>query len=245
MSKPIKYSIVIPVYNNAETLKETIDRFIEVFNTYQLEFVLVDDDSRDASWEVMKSFTKTENVAFKIIRLKENHGQHFAIFTGFQYVTGDFIITTDADLQVIPEEFLKLIAVQNKTDADFVFGTYGKSKPDTFNNIGSRLFNVVIRWLVGMPVYGSNFKVIKVELIEKVKTHFHPSLFIDTLLFSNGSNSYAEVEFKPRQFRFSSYTYQKKIVQAITVLYHYFRYKFGKREKDCSAIEQQIAEKHL
>jgi len=245
MSKPIKYTIIIPVYNNSRTIEQTVSRFIDMFKPLnsQLEFVLVDDHSKDDSWQIMSAFKQTDNINYQLIRLNKNAGQHVAIFVGFQYVTGDIILTSDADMQVQPEEFFKLINQQKQSNADFVFGTYTKFKPDLLNNIGSRIFNAIIKPLLNMPVNGSNFKVIKHSLIEKIKFHYHPYLFIDTLLFSNGSSNYAEINFQSTKFKYSSYTYTKKIKLVLTVLYHYIIYSVGKREKNNLAISKLIAEK--
>ena len=121
------YSVVVPVYNSEHTLHELYERVSKVFDeTLQEEFemILVDDGSKDHSYEVMEELHDKDN-RVKIIQQARNFGQHPALLCGFKYVKGDFIITMDDDLQHPPEEIPKLVKVMNeRDDVDVIIAKY-------------------------------------------------------------------------------------------------------------------------
>ena len=107
------YSVVVPVYNSEHTLKELYSRLKNVFDNVlrrDFELLLVDDGSRDNSWAVMEGLRK-KDPRVKIFQMARNFGQHPALLCGFHYVSGDFVITMDDDLQHLPEELPKMIGV--------------------------------------------------------------------------------------------------------------------------------------
>ena len=104
------YSIVVPVYNSEKTLEELYTRIRDVFDhtmKENFELILVDDSSRDNSYEVMEKLHKADS-RVKIIQMAKNFGQHPALLCGFSFAKGDFIITMDDDLQHRPEEIPKM-----------------------------------------------------------------------------------------------------------------------------------------
>ena len=112
------YSIVVPVYNSEKTLEELYTRIRDVFDhtmKENFELILVDDSSRDNSYEVMEKLHKADS-RVKIIQMAKNFGQHPALLCGFSFAKGDFIITMDDDLQHRPEEIPKMAAAINERD---------------------------------------------------------------------------------------------------------------------------------
>ena len=104
------YSVVVPVYNSDHMLEELYTRVSQVFDTVireDFELILVDDGSKDHSYEVMKKLRGRDR-RVKIIQMARNFGQHPALLCGFAHARGDFIITMDDDLQHPPEEIPKL-----------------------------------------------------------------------------------------------------------------------------------------
>jgi glycosyltransferase involved in cell wall biosynthesis len=119
----MKYSLVVPVYNNSKGISDLYEAISTFFKTESLEFIFVDDFSQDTSWEELKKIRAKDNRC-KIIRLSKNFGQHAATLCGFAESKGEFVLTLDDDLEVLPIEFQKLIDKQKVTNAKVVYGEY-------------------------------------------------------------------------------------------------------------------------
>lgn len=136
------YSVVVPVYNSEHTLEELYARIRDVFeNTIKQEFelILVDDSSKDQSYEVMKKL-RAGDQRVRIIQMAKNFGQHPALLCGFSYAKGDFVITMDDDLQHPPEEIPKLTAVMDaREDVDVIIAKYQGRKHNFVRRMGTRL----------------------------------------------------------------------------------------------------------
>ena len=136
------YSIVVPVYYGEHMLDELYTRLAKVFDEEikePFELLLVDDGSKDRSWEVMKAL-RAKDDRVKIFQMARNFGQHPALLCGFHYVKGDFVITMDDDLQHPPEEIPKLIKVMNeRDDVDVILARYEGRKHNIIRKIGTRI----------------------------------------------------------------------------------------------------------
>ena len=100
------YSVVVPVYNSEHTLEELYRRLEKVFREVikeDFELILVDDGSKDRSFEVMREL-RNKDQRVRIIQMARNFGQHPALLCGFAHVRGDFVVTMDDELQHLPEE---------------------------------------------------------------------------------------------------------------------------------------------
>ena len=118
------YSVVVPVYNSEHTLGELYTRLEKVFRETlkeDFELILVDDGSKDRSYEIMTELREKDH-RVRIIQMARNFGQHPALLCGFAHVKGEFVVTMDDDLQHQPEELPKMVrTMQERPDA------YGKS----------------------------------------------------------------------------------------------------------------------
>lgn len=136
------YSVVVPVYNSEHTLDELYTRIKNTFdNTVcePFELILVDDGSKDKSYEKMKKL-RAEDSRVKIVQMARNFGQHPALLCGFSFVKGDFVITMDDDLQHPPEEIPKLINVMNeRDDVDVIIAKYEGRHHNIIRRLGTRL----------------------------------------------------------------------------------------------------------
>lgn len=134
------YSVVVPVYNSEHTLHELYERVSKVFDETlheEFEMILVDDGSKDHSYEVMEELHDKDN-RVKIIQQARNFGQHPALLCGFKYVKGDFIITMDDDLQHPPEEIPKLVKVMNeRDDVDVIIAKYEGRQHNIIRRMGT------------------------------------------------------------------------------------------------------------
>lgn len=136
------YSIVVPVYNSEHSLEELYTRIRNVFEHTiheDFELILVDDSSKDHSYEIMKKLRAADK-RVRIITMAKNFGQHPALLCGFSYCQGDFVITMDDDLQHPPEEIPKLIKVMNeRDDVDVIIARYQGRKHNLIRRMGTRV----------------------------------------------------------------------------------------------------------
>lgn len=136
------YSVVVPVYNSEHTLDELYQRLCKVFDETMkesFELILVDDSSRDNSYEKMRLLHQNDP-RVKIIQMAKNFGQHPALLCGFHYAKGDYVITMDDDLQHPPEEIPKLADVINeRPDVDVIIAKYEGRKHNFIRRLGTRV----------------------------------------------------------------------------------------------------------
>ena len=121
------YSVVVPVYNSEHTLTELytrLDKSSVKPCKEPFELILVDDGSKDCSYQIMEEL-RQKDPRVKIIQMARNFGQHPALLCGFSHAEGDFIITMDDDLQHPPEEIPKLInTIRERDDVDVIIASY-------------------------------------------------------------------------------------------------------------------------
>lgn len=206
------YSVVIPVYKSEKTLSELYDRLVNVFENQvkgTFEVILVDDASPDNSWHKMKELHDKDQ-RFKIIRLARNFGQHCALMCGFNYVSGEYIITMDDDLQHPPEEIPKLIvALENSPDIDVIIGNYNKKKHSWWRNIGTHLNRLIMVKIFGLnkTYRGGSFRLIKINTVKAIitQTTYQPRIGQLLKLVTN-KYGFVTVDHQPRQHGKSGYS---------------------------------------
>jgi len=179
----IKYSVVIPVFNEAENLEVLYARLTKVMDGLDgpYEIIFVDDGSSDSSFQILNILhQKDKNI--KVIRFTRNFGQHPAVMGGFNASRGETIITLDADLQNPPEEIPKLL---EKLDEGYevVFGVFQQRKHSAFRRAGSRF----AKWVLGriLPVEAtdlSGFRALRSYTVAQLKLLNEKSKFLDGLL---------------------------------------------------------------
>ncbi|WP_246804627.1 glycosyltransferase [Desulfosarcina cetonica] len=146
MSEPCKLSVVIPVFNEEANLDELIRRCLAACRSAgrPFEMILVDDGSRDRSAEMLEAAAAAHPEAIKAVFLNRNYGQHAAIMAGFEQVSGEIVVTLDADLQNPPEEIPRLATTM---DEGFdVVGTVRANRQDSlFRRLASALINRAVQ----------------------------------------------------------------------------------------------------
>jgi len=222
--KDITYSVVVPVFNGEATLEELFSRTDKLFQQLgaSYEMIFIDDGSRDKSWEVLKKLKAGNEKTVKAIKLSKNFGQHNAIFCGLNFISGDYVITMDDDLQNPPEEIEKLIQRHAANEADLVYGYFKRKKHEFWRNIGSKMLKNSSRKLQDAPGEGSSFKLIERHLIDKILKHHQNFVYIDELfLWYTEDIEFVEVNHHARKHNRSGYSHGKlfKLFFNVTVYY--------------------------
>jgi undecaprenyl-phosphate 4-deoxy-4-formamido-L-arabinose transferase len=210
-----KVSVVIPVFNEQDSLPELIRRTSEACSQLSMkwEILLVDDGSSDRSPEMLTAAAEEPGSHVVAVLLNRNYGQHSAIMAGFNHVSGDLIITLDADLQNPPEEIPRLVAkAQEGYD---VVGTVRQNRQDSwFRKRASRLINNLIQRTTGkaMGDYGCMLRAYRRHIIDAMLNCHERSTFIPIL-----ANTFARraieipVLHAEREFGDSKYSLMKLI----------------------------------
>jgi len=208
----VKYSIVIPAYNSEKTIGELVNKIEELFKNdlvyknEKYEIVLINDASKDATSKVCRVLAN-ENSNIVFLELSKNFGQHNAIIAGFNYVSGEYIITMDDDLQNPPGEIFKLLNKMNE-GYDVVYGKYAHKKHSTARNLGSKINDKMAQIMINKPkeIYFTSFRIIKRYVIDEIIKYDAPYCYIDGLILRVTRNiSMVEVEHSERKIGESNY----------------------------------------
>ncbi len=218
------FSVVVPVYNSEESLMELFESLKGVFSRMNKSFevIFVNDCSRDTSYEVLKTISK-ENSDVIVINLTKNYGQQNALMCGFNFCSGNYVITMDDDLQNSPEDIAKLYQKISE-GYDAVFGTYTKKQHNIFKNAASYFIRKLnhLLFLKNNKLRFSSFRIIKKSIIDEIKTIKTPFPYISGMILTV-SNYIAnvEVEHFSRKYGKSSYSLRKLISLSFNLLINY------------------------
>ncbi|MCO7260997.1 undecaprenyl-phosphate 4-deoxy-4-formamido-L-arabinose transferase [Dickeya zeae] len=210
-----KVSVVIPVFNEQESLPELIRRTTTACEqlSQDYEILLVDDGSSDNSAAMLTEAAQASGSHVVAVILNRNYGQHSAIMAGFSHVSGDLIITLDADLQNPPEEIPRLVSTAEQ--GYDVVGTIRENRQDSwFRKTASRMINHLIQRTTGkaMNDYGCMLRAYRRHIIDAMLHCHERSTFIPIL-----ANTFARrtteilVRHSEREFGDSKYSFMKLI----------------------------------
>jgi len=203
-----KLSIVVPLYNEEESLNELYERIVSVCEAENIEFevVFVDDGSTDSSAEVLAKLG-ADDIRVKTLRFRSNLGKAAGLQAGFDNASGDVIITMDADLQDDPAEIPALIAALD-SGLDMVSG-WKKTRHDPISKtLPSKLFNSVVRFFSGLKLHDFNcgLKAYRKEVIDSLTLYGELHRYIPVLAKYNGFNvDEIPVKHHPRKHGISKY----------------------------------------
>ena len=218
------YSVVIPVYNSQEVVGSTVERVVEVFEAAGLRYqvVLVNDGSRDGSWEVVRERVR-EIPGAVAVNLLRNYGQHHANLAGLREATGDYVITMDDDLQNPPDQLLLLIdkALEGH---DVVFGRFERKQARGYRRLGSKLISMVNRRVFDQPpgLAVSNFRILRRDVVERIcaSRTAHPYITGQALMSSHDPADVL-VRHDPRATGESNYGLRRITSLVLTILFSY------------------------
>ena len=188
---PVRYSVVIPFFNEQENIPALYMRLTEVMDTLcePYEIVFVDDGSRDGTYKVLADIFEHDR-RVNLVRLRRNFGQTAALKAGFDFARGEVIITMDGDLQHDPAEIPKFLE-RIEEGYDLVSG-WRVSRQDHWltRQLPSRAANWMMAKLSGIPVhdFGTTFKAYRREIIQEIQLYGELHRFIPALAGSTGAN---------------------------------------------------------
>ncbi len=181
-------SIVIPVYNSEKCLDELNEQVSRELADVDYEMILVNDKSRDGSWQKILSLAAS-NPRVKGITLKKNVGQDNAIMAGLANATGQYTVIMDDDLQHSPSDILKLYA-RCKEGYDICYGLFPEKQQSLWKNAGSKFNEYMAELFLKKPkgLYLSPFKVMRASLVNEIIAYKGPFPYIDGIILSLTSN---------------------------------------------------------
>lgn len=177
-------SIVIPVYNEEETLPIMFSRLVPVLNGYgkTYEIIFINDGSKDNSRNILHNLFSSRPDAVRVIEFIRNYGQHPAIMAGFAHVRGEVVITLDCDLQNPPEDIPKLLALIEKGH-DVVGGRRINRQDSLWRKAVSQLSNIIRKRItnIDMGDHGCMLRAYKRSIVDKIIEIGDASPFITAL----------------------------------------------------------------
>jgi len=228
-------SIVVPLFNEVESLPELcgwIDRVLSE-NKLSYEVILVDDGSRDGSWEQIESL-KLTYPQVRGVRFRRNYGKSAALHTGFGMAVGEVVITMDADLQDSPEEIPEMRRMILEEGYDVVSG-WKKKRFDPFlrKKVPTRLFNWAARRVSGIRLHDFNcgLKAYRLSVIKSVEVYGDMHRYIPVLAKGNGFTRIGEkvVQHQERKYGVTKFGMSRFLNGFLDLMTVSFLTRFGKK----------------
>jgi glycosyltransferase involved in cell wall biosynthesis len=231
----VNLSIVIPLYNEDESLRELCDWIVRVINANQLsyEVLFVDDGSKDNSWKVIEELSAS-NKNIKGIRLRRNYGKSAALNVGFALTQGDAVITMDADIQDSPDEIPALYKMIKEEGYDLVSGWKQKRYDPVSKTIPSKFFNWTTRKMSGinnLHDFNCGLKAYKGEVVKNIDVYGEMHRYIPVIAKWAGFTNIGEkiVEHRARKYGVTKFGLERFVNGFLDLLSIMFVSRFGKR----------------
>lgn len=228
-------SVVIPLYNEEESLPELTDwiRRVMVANNFSYEIILVDDGSKDNSWKVIMDLKKSHE-QISGIKFRRNYGKSAALNVGFAATQGEVVITMDADLQDSPDEIPELYDRVMNQGADLVSGWKQKRYDPLTKTIPTKLFNAVTRGVSGihnLHDFNCGLKAYKKDVVKSIEVYGEMHRYIPVIAKWAGFSHIQEqvVQHYPRKYGTTKFGPGRFIKGFLDLMSIFFVGKFGKR----------------
>jgi glycosyltransferase involved in cell wall biosynthesis len=228
-------SIVIPLYNEDESLPELTAWIERVMNTHQFsyEIILIDDGSTDNSWDVIEHL-RSANSNIKAIKFQRNYGKSAALNEGFKAAQGEVVITMDADMQDSPDEIPELRKMIIDNNYDLVSGWKKKRFDNALTkNLPSKLFNAAARKMSGIQLndFNCGLKAYKLKVVKCIEVYGEMHRYVPVLAKWAGFRKIGEkvVEHRARKYGVTKFGWDRFVNGFLDLLTIFFVGKFGKR----------------
>jgi glycosyltransferase involved in cell wall biosynthesis len=226
-------SVVIPVYNEEESIQELTEWIEKICTIYRFSFeiIYIDDGSSDSSWEKISLMAETKKFV-KGFSFRRNYGKAAALHTGFIEAKGDVVITMDSDLQDSPDEIPELVRMIRGEGYDLVSGWKKKRFDPFIKRITSKFYNRTARWSSGIKLHDFNcgLKAYKLEVVKSIEIFGEMHRYIPMLAKEAGFNKIGEkiVEHRSRKYGITKYGFDRFIKGYLDLLTIGFITRFGK-----------------
>lgn len=228
-------SVVIPLYNEAESLPELAAWIQRVMDDhrYNYEIIMVDDGSRDDSWAVIEGL-KIINPKISAVKFRRNYGKSAALNVGFAAAQGDVVITMDADLQDSPDEIPELYRRITQGGFDLVSGWKQKRHDPLSKTVPTKLFNSVTRSMSGihnLHDFNCGLKAYRKEVVKSIEVYGEMHRYIPVIAKWAGFRRIDEqvVQHFPRKYGTTKFGAGRFIKGFLDLLSIFFVGKFGQR----------------
>ena len=234
MDYKLDISIVIPLYNEEESLFELHTWILDVVqeNNFNYEIIFIDDGSKDNSWEIVEKL-KDANPEVRGIKFQRNYGKSAALQKGFEAAVGKVVITMDADLQDSPDEIPDLYKMITIDDFDVVSGWKKRRHDPISKTIPTKLYNWAARKLTGIYLHDFNcgLKAYKYEVVKSIEVYGDMHRYIPPLAKYAGFNKIGEkvVEHQARKYGVTKFGFNRFVNGPLDLLSVVFMGKFGKK----------------
>ena len=227
-------SVVVPLFNEAESLPELYAWIAKVMkaNNLSYELIFVDDGSTDDSWQIIAQLSQ-QHPEVKGIRFGKNYGKSPALQYGFQKAAGEVIITMDADLQDSPDEIPELYRMIMEDNFDLVSGWKKKRHDPLSKTIPTKLFNATARLFSGIKLHDFNcgLKAYRRNVVKNIEIYNDMHRWIPYLAKNAGFNRIGEkqVHHQPRKYGTSKFGFDRFFNGYLDLFTLWFLSKFGKK----------------
>jgi glycosyltransferase involved in cell wall biosynthesis len=228
-------SVVVPLYNEVESLPELTSWISRVMdeNRFTYEIVMIDDGSYDGSWEMIRKLHKN-NPFVKGIKFRRNYGKSAALHTGFAAVQGDVVITMDADLQDSPDEIPELYRRITEDKYDLVSGWKAKRHDPLSKTIPTKLYNAATRRMSGIDNlhdFNCGLKAYRKAVVKNIEVYGEMHRYIPVIAKWAGFTKIGEqvVEHRARKYGKTKFGMSRFINGLLDLMSIFFVGKFGKR----------------
>ena len=228
-------SVVIPLFNEAESLPELFDWIERVMraNGFSYEIIFVNDGSTDHSWEVIEQLRQRSPYVHGI-KFRRNYGKSPALHCGFQRAEGDVVITMDADLQDSPEEIPELYRMIKEDGYDLVSGWKKKRYDPLSKTIPTKLFNATARKFSGihnLHDFNCGLKAYRKEVIKNIEVYNDMHRYIPYLAKIAGFTKIGEkvVHHQARKYGTTKFGLDRFVNGYLDLITLWFTSKFGKK----------------
>jgi len=228
-------SVVVPLFNEAESLPELTSWISRVMNGngFSYEIILVDDGSNDGSWEVIEKL-KGQYPEIVGIKFRRNYGKSAALNVGFEACQGNVVITMDADLQDSPDEIPELYRKVTEEKFDLVSGWKQKRHDPLSKTIPTKLFNRVTRRMSGihnLHDFNCGLKAYRKEVVKSIEVYGEMHRYIPVIAKWAGFSRIGEqvVEHRARKYGTTKFGFSRFINGFLDLLSIFFVGKFAKR----------------